>query len=80
MKDELMDVYAVAYKSNGNYQIKLVDSPPANVDDFAKVIEPIGEGRQLVLWVPEGTPGEEAQNLATHFVPQVRNMLQPVEA
>jgi hypothetical protein len=78
VKDELMDVYAVAYVSNGKYQINLVDAPPVNLDDYAKVIEPMGEGQQLVLWVPEGTPGEVAQNLATHFVPQVRNMLHPV--
>ncbi len=72
---ELMDVNAMAYTNNGNYQIKLVDMPPANLKAFAKVIEPIGDGRQLVLWVPEGTPGDMAQNMATHFVPQVRQML-----
>ena len=78
MKDELIDVHAVAYVNNENYQIKLVDAPPANLNAYAKVIEPIGDGTQLVLWVPEGTPGDTAQNLATHFVPQVRNMLHPV--
>ena len=78
-KVELIDVHAVAYASNGNYQIKLVDAPPINVDEYAKVIEPMGDGRQLVLWVPEGTPGEVAQNLATHFVPQARNLLNPVQ-
>ena len=54
---ELIDVHAVAYVSNGNYQFELVDAPPANLDAYAKVIEPMGDGRQLVLWVPEGTPG-----------------------
>src|SRR4051794_14588670 len=73
-EDNLTDVYAVAYISNGNYQIKLVDAPPTNTDEYAKVLEPMGNGEQLVLWVPEGTPGTTAQNLATHFVPQIRNM------
>ena len=78
MKDELIDVHAVAYENNGTYELKLVDVPPAKVDAYAKVIEPMGDGKQLILWVPEGTPGITAQNLATHFVPQVRNMLHPV--
>ena len=75
---ELVDVHAVAYNSNGNYQIRLVDAPPVDGAAYAKVIEPMGDGRQLVLWVPEGTPGEFAQNLATHFVPQARKTLSPV--
>lgn len=78
MKDELIDVHAIAYNNNGEYEIKLVDKRPANLDAYAKVIEPMGDGEQLLLWVPEGTPGQTAQNLATHFVPQVRNMRHPV--
>ena len=79
MKNELIDVHAIAYNNNGQYEIKLVDKRPANLVDFAKVIEPISEGRQLILWVPEGTPGQLAQNLATHFVPQLRNTSHPVQ-
>jgi hypothetical protein len=72
MKDEFTNVHAMAYETDGNYQIKLINNPPTNLDEFAKVLEPIDEGRQLVLWVPEGTPGDTAQNLATHFVPTLR--------
>jgi hypothetical protein len=79
METELKDVNAVAYASNGNYLIKLVDAPPTDLDGFAKVIEPIGDGRQLALWVPEGMPGTTAQNLATHFVPQLRHMSETVQ-
>lgn len=74
VKDELIDVNAIATESNGNYQIKLVDLPPSDRDGYAKVIEPIDETRQLALWVPEGTPGVTAQNLATHFAPQLRHV------
>jgi hypothetical protein len=76
--DELVDVNAVASLINGRYEIKLVVAPPANLDAYAKVIEPIDDGRQLALWVPEGTPGTAAQNMATHFVPQLRHMSDPV--
>jgi hypothetical protein len=75
---ELADVHAIAYTSNGTYEFRLVNAPPADLEAYAKVIEPMGDGHQLVLWVPEGTPGELAQNLATHFVPQVRNLLHPI--
>lgn len=78
MKNELIDVNAVASMSNGEYQIKLVDVRPAKSTGYVKVIESIGEGRQLILWVPEGTPGQTAQNLATHFVPQLRNIKNPL--
>ena len=77
-KGELIDVNAVATLINGEYQIKLVDMPPKDHNAYAKVIEPIDETRQLALWVPEGTPGILAQNLATHFVPQLRHV-QPNE-
>ena len=77
METELKDVNAVASLINGRYEIKLVDAPPANLDAYAKVIEPIDKGRQLALWVPEGTPGTAAQNMATHFVPQLRHMSDP---
>ncbi len=71
MKHELIDVHAIAYEAGESYQIQLTDSPPDH-NAYAKVIEPIDETRQLVLWVPEGTPGDVAQNLATHFVPELR--------
>jgi hypothetical protein len=71
---ELVDVHAVAYNNNGDYQIRLVDAPPVDNAAYAKVLEPTGDGRQLVLWVPEGTPGALAQNMATHFVPQLRKI------
>ena len=77
-QDKLIDVHAIAVNKNGEYEIKLVDAPPANLDAYAKVIEPIDDGRQLALWVPEGTPGTAAQNMATHFVPQLRHMSDPV--
>ncbi len=77
MKDELIDVNAIAYNNNGEYEIKLVDKRPVKTDGYAKVIESIGDGRQLILWVPEGTPGQVAQNLATHFVPQLRTVNHP---
>jgi hypothetical protein len=76
--DKLIDVHAIAYNNNGEYELKLVDVRPAKSDGYVKVIESISEGRQLILWVPEGTPGQTAQNLATHFVPQLRNISHPV--
>jgi hypothetical protein len=72
MNDDFTNVHAMAYKTDGDYQIKLINTPPTNHDEFAKVLELIDEGRQLVLWVPEGTPGDTAQNLATHFVATLR--------
>ena len=72
MKDGLIDVNAIATNNNGTYEIKLVDKRPAKNDGYAKVIESIGDGRQLILWVPQGTPGQLAQNLATHYVPELR--------
>ena len=77
MKDELIEVNAIAYNNNGEYEIKLVDKRPLKTEGYAKVIESIGDGRQLNLWVPEGTPGQIAQNLATHFVPQLRTINHP---
>ena len=77
MKDELIEVNAIAYNNNGEYEIKLVDKRPLKTEGYAKVIESIGDGRQLNLWVPEGTPGQIAQNLATHFVPQLRTVNHP---
>lgn len=73
MTDKMIDVHAVAELINGNYQIKVINSRPRNISDFAKVLEAIDETRQLVLWVPKGTPGTTAQNLATHLVPDLRN-------
>ena len=77
-QDKLIDVHAIAVNKNGEYEIKLVDARPAKSEGYVKVIESIGEGRQLILWVPQGTPGQTAQNLATHFVPQLRNISHPL--
>ena len=72
MTDKMIDVHALAELINGNYQIKVINSRPRNIESFAKVLESIDETRQLVLWVPKGTPGDTAQNLATHLVPDLR--------
>jgi hypothetical protein len=74
--DNMIDVHAIAHTTSGNYDMKLVDLPPDDLTAYAKVIEPIEDGRQLVLWVPEGTPGETAQNLATHFAAELRTRQQ----
>jgi hypothetical protein len=73
MTDKMIDVHALAELINGNYQIKVINSRPHKDDNFAKVLESIDKTRQLVLWVPKGTPGDTAQNLATHLVPDLRN-------
>jgi len=75
MTDKIIDVHALAEFINGNYQIKVIKSRPRNIDSLAKVLESIDETRQLVLWVPKGTPGDTAQNLATHLVPDLRTQL-----
>ena len=80
MKDGLIDVNAIATDNNGTYDIKLVDKRPLKTEGYAKIIESIGDGRQLILWVPQGTPGQVAQNLATHYVPELRNTSHPVKA
>jgi len=56
MNDDFTNVHAMAYKTDGDYQIKLINTPPTNHDEFAKVLELIDEGRQLVLWVPKEHP------------------------
>jgi hypothetical protein len=73
MTDKMIDVHALAELINGNYQIKVINSQPRNIDNLVKVLEAIDGTRQLVLWVPRGTPGDMAQNLATHLVPDLRN-------
>lgn len=78
MQDNLIDVHAIASGSGENFQIKVVDFPPDDLTAYAKVLEPIEDDRQLVLWVPEGTPGTTAQNLATHFAAELRTKQQPV--
>jgi hypothetical protein len=74
--DNLTDVHAIANITSDKYDIKLVEFPPDNLDAYAKVIEPIEDTRQLVLWVPEGTPGNTAQNIATHFAAELRTRQQ----
>jgi len=74
--DNMVDVHAIAHITSDNYDIKLVEFPPDNLDEYAKVIEPIEDTRQLVLWVPEGTPGSTAQNIATHFAAKLRTKQQ----
>ena len=72
---KMEDIHAVAYGSEGNFQTKVVGAKPANTDGLMPVLEPINVDHQLILWVPEETSGEVAQNLATHLVPDIRKSL-----
>jgi hypothetical protein len=69
---KIEDVHAVAYGTQGNFEIKVTGSKPDNTDGLMPVLEPIDADHQLFLWVPEETSGEVAQNLATHLVPNLR--------